>query len=663
MSLKKCFMCITIFCLLGSASAAKAFSDLDSSHWAYEFVMRMNEKGIISGYNDGTFKPDNIMNKAEFAATISKAFSLDKYGEDVEIYSYDLSNHWAEKYIKNLSRFIGDENPSENITREEALETIVKLKGLENQEVDRTILKEFSDIGQHDTLLGIGIKNGFMSGKAEGMFCPSEFLTRAEVATLIDNILKNNGLKDEHEYKVEIDVINGHVMNSVQYYKQGDIVSIEAMPKTGYYYIQSIFKNGPWSSRSEIYLNDGVKLVFVMPANDVDIKIDFTREAGVIKTYPKNGAEGVGGNFYVDVQFVKTNYHRPNAPEIVSGFEVTDETGKLLIPVKEEVIGEIVRKTYENAQYKVANVRVFNNAWYLDRLDGKDYNFNIYYNEKTDGNYKIDLLANSMPTNKKELYFENEEVEIICDTRGYDNVELKTASGINISKISTRQENNKYIINFVMPQNDIVLELNAIPNPIIVTSDDEWAVGMVTHRITEGESIQINAEVLPSIIDDKTLVYSSDNERVARVSMTGKVTGVSEGTTKVKIKNIANNLVRDYWVHVIKQNKIQGFYYIDSDDKFYNEGDEIPDLKLTPGESYNIVLYVDGVNVDYTVICEIDNSEVVSVSDDGILKAVSPGTVAPYDVAGTLRAISPGVAHIRMTAADGKQIEFDIIVE
>lgn len=45
------------------------------NHWAAGFITEMSEKGIISGFEDGTFRPEETMNRAQFAALLASAFN------------------------------------------------------------------------------------------------------------------------------------------------------------------------------------------------------------------------------------------------------------------------------------------------------------------------------------------------------------------------------------------------------------------------------------------------------------------------------------------------------------------------------------------------------------------------------------------------------------
>ena len=48
------------------------FTDVSKDHWAYEAIEELAEKGIINGYEDGTFKPNEPITRAEVATIISR---------------------------------------------------------------------------------------------------------------------------------------------------------------------------------------------------------------------------------------------------------------------------------------------------------------------------------------------------------------------------------------------------------------------------------------------------------------------------------------------------------------------------------------------------------------------------------------------------------------
>ena len=55
------------------ASNAFAFPDVAENHWAAKQIQELNERGIVVGYPDGTFLPDDNVTRAEYASMVIKA--------------------------------------------------------------------------------------------------------------------------------------------------------------------------------------------------------------------------------------------------------------------------------------------------------------------------------------------------------------------------------------------------------------------------------------------------------------------------------------------------------------------------------------------------------------------------------------------------------------
>ncbi|MBQ1376039.1 MAG: S-layer homology domain-containing protein, partial [Clostridia bacterium] len=74
--------------LAGKESAAQnyqggtQFSDVSAEHWASGYVNFCTEMGIINGYPDGTFKPDQTVTYAEYVTMLARALGLD-IGKDL----------------------------------------------------------------------------------------------------------------------------------------------------------------------------------------------------------------------------------------------------------------------------------------------------------------------------------------------------------------------------------------------------------------------------------------------------------------------------------------------------------------------------------------------------------------------------------------------------
>jgi hypothetical protein len=76
------------------------FPDITSGHWAYSNIVLAYAKGWINGYPDGTFKPDRKINRAEVVTVTNRMLGRIIHREEVpesliELYSDLPINHWA----------------------------------------------------------------------------------------------------------------------------------------------------------------------------------------------------------------------------------------------------------------------------------------------------------------------------------------------------------------------------------------------------------------------------------------------------------------------------------------------------------------------------------------------------------------------------------------
>lgn len=107
------------------------FADVEEARWSNNAISTMAKLGIITGYEDGTFKPDQKITRAEFA-TIAARFE-----DEVEAGSAsftDIAGHWAEDYIKEAAALQwingyedGSFRPDNKITRAEVMAIVNRM--------------------------------------------------------------------------------------------------------------------------------------------------------------------------------------------------------------------------------------------------------------------------------------------------------------------------------------------------------------------------------------------------------------------------------------------------------------------------------------------------------------------------------------------------------
>ncbi|MGE5372490.1 MAG: Ig-like domain-containing protein [Solirubrobacterales bacterium] len=138
------FAVITVQVLgLNSPGKSVPYTDVNRSAWYYDAVRMAGQYGLISGYADGTFKPDQKINRQEAMIILGKAMALAKPGgsiaeTDIEKQLASFSDRtqissWAKKAVAGciqkglVSGYQGKINPERNISR---AETAVMMRNL-----------------------------------------------------------------------------------------------------------------------------------------------------------------------------------------------------------------------------------------------------------------------------------------------------------------------------------------------------------------------------------------------------------------------------------------------------------------------------------------------------------------------------------------------------
>lgn len=156
------------------------FTDI-KGHWAYENIKKATKDGIIKGYPDGTFKPQNSLTVMDAVVLAMRAAKI-SFSE-----SYPLNA--AEKY----GLISKGEDVQSNVTREEFAKIIVKALSAETGEVTGKYKKDAfldeADIDIEKLVYVHGARTlSLMTGDENKAFRPKANLTRAEAATILTRI-------------------------------------------------------------------------------------------------------------------------------------------------------------------------------------------------------------------------------------------------------------------------------------------------------------------------------------------------------------------------------------------------------------------------------------------------------------------------------------------
>lgn len=195
-----------------------------ANHWANAVISDWESKGLIKGYEDGTFKPDNSVSRAEFVTMMNNVLKND--AEGTVSFTDVKETDWFYQAVAaavNAGYCNGYEDgtfkPSATISRAEAAVMIANAMGLEQ---DAAGAEGFSDeipvwaVGS----VGAVVKAGYMSGYPDGTFGAAKSITRAEAVSSLNRVLTQNDetvaatevVLTEKEAVLEDQVVAGNVV-------------------------------------------------------------------------------------------------------------------------------------------------------------------------------------------------------------------------------------------------------------------------------------------------------------------------------------------------------------------------------------------------------------------------------------------------------------------
>ena len=136
------------------------FSDVIANIWCNASISTGANAGILKGYEDGEFKFNNYITRAEFATIVSRFFKIDTLTQSEMT---DIQGHWAEEAINKI------------------------------------------------------VAVGWVQGYENNTFKPNNFITRAEAVTIFNRILERNvkerGLLDEKKEWADVNNISWYYLD------------------------------------------------------------------------------------------------------------------------------------------------------------------------------------------------------------------------------------------------------------------------------------------------------------------------------------------------------------------------------------------------------------------------------------------------------------------
>jgi hypothetical protein len=182
-----------------TTSTGTVFSDVPSSYWGYNIITSLSSRGIVNGYNDGTFKPNAAITRAEFTVMLAKALGLNINGT-TSTFSDVIQGSWLYGSVNaavtaGLVTGLGNNQfgPYTLITRQQMAVMVAKGLGSNTPTVNGTELNAFNDRSHVSSWATTGVDEAVKSGVVIGMsadrLAPLAHATRAQAAAMIYQLL------------------------------------------------------------------------------------------------------------------------------------------------------------------------------------------------------------------------------------------------------------------------------------------------------------------------------------------------------------------------------------------------------------------------------------------------------------------------------------------
>ncbi|HNZ82220.1 MAG TPA: S-layer homology domain-containing protein [Sedimentibacter sp.] len=261
---------VVLSLLFTMTANAIVFSDI-SNHWARSYIERVEKDGLVSGYEDGTFKPDNNVTVLESLIMLSRLYTIDddikkeiidEYKPSLGRMQNVLYNEWSLDYLavaiglgivseQAVKDMFANKNIFQDAKREEVAVLLTKALGLEDEAKSlKTYVLPFKDNAEISAsarpYIYLMSEKKIILGDNEGNINPVDEIKRAEIATLLvkafDYISDNNILPDLDKYQPATKV-------------SGIITEVETKRTDSYIYVKD-----DRGAESKVSVNDDTKI-------------------------------------------------------------------------------------------------------------------------------------------------------------------------------------------------------------------------------------------------------------------------------------------------------------------------------------------------------------------------------------------------------------------
>lgn len=178
------------------------------NHWAENPIRWAYDKGYLSGYPDGSFRPEENMTNAEYISLIVRILNGNK-----DLHTGNSNNEmWYSKFVAKAVEIgaigkIENFKPDSKITRDEAFRLLAFAYSIKGDPISLDEFKDKDQVANKEAMAGL-LERKIVSGYPDNTVKPKNPITRAEIASIVYrgeeeakltkiDISKNNTTKDE----------------------------------------------------------------------------------------------------------------------------------------------------------------------------------------------------------------------------------------------------------------------------------------------------------------------------------------------------------------------------------------------------------------------------------------------------------------------------------
>lgn len=338
-------------------------SDL-SGHWAENVITEWMDYGIINGYEDGTIRPNNKITRAEMTAMLDRVMDYQTKADNT---FSDLSDSWYTDVIlkANAAGVIsgypdGTVKPDATITRQEAVAMFSRVLSLDTENAPEATFTDNADVADwaKDAVNAMAAAD-YIHG-SDGQFRPNDGITRAEVVTILNNIFDKLYQK-AGEYTGDVDgsaVINTDQVTLKDMTISGDLIIAEGVGD-GHVVLDNVTVDGKLIVRG-----GGENSVIIKGASKID-NISVERIDGAVRVAVEDNAnvnavliDNGGQNVKIEGAVNTVNVAAANVNVDITGaakdINVADTAKNATITVTSTATADKVSTSAENTTIIVA---------------------------------------------------------------------------------------------------------------------------------------------------------------------------------------------------------------------------------------------------------------------------------------------------------------------